>query len=679
MRTELIKKTINTYRYGWDDEIAEYDEYEYVCPCGKGKIVECHDETPGNREHLVWILCEECSKKYKLDKSRGARNWELMKIELDKWDTFLERLEDGNEFDKQLKEYLSAIKYVSEIKEEKIDDDIVRNEINEKIRLIVKFIEQYGEDYYEIGLIKGFKINKKSNFEQWEIDGRDYYYYIADQKIKASVYYVRYLNFINRYFSGNENAEKYLETRILQIQSGLDNLKKSIKVTKDNVIGIIDDEMEETDENKKLREECIECINQIKTKDINYLKYMLFNNMMREMRYLGAAYQYLWHWEIKNKNLFRYVSYEGKTLSIESGCTKKKFLQKMFSDVICHMNNSGGELCSYSEDPYVDIFKYLKIWKCNNDEYIDINSSDLDIKIEIKDLKNDNKANFEIIKGININTIFRDGKSKSFYEFVQDGISLSNEENLAYAVELYPSLSEQGKNSKETTKNIKNLLTLYLETWADEGNLEGLRSYVADDKEVVTYGKIEKKEVEINGNIPTQFLDGYKYKMSFGKNELIYLLLKIRNTDIDEIVKRIKVELNMQGKEFWFGQALKHENVETCTFTGHIFMWITDKKEIRIPIKSTVKPSITECDKKEFTIEGCKRKIKENVEVQIQEFFKHRYESILDEKHDIADCVLNFINSGKHKCPTYISEYNEYDPGKGDEEISILKYLIFKR
>ena len=80
---------------------------------------------------------------------------------MNNWDVFLEKLNSENNFNQQLREYLSAIKYISEINVEKIDDSKVREEINEKLDIIVKFIQTYGTDYYEIGLIKGFKINKK--------------------------------------------------------------------------------------------------------------------------------------------------------------------------------------------------------------------------------------------------------------------------------------------------------------------------------------------------------------------------------------------------------------------------------------------------------------------------------------------------------------------------------------
>lgn len=69
MRTNLI--------YSSDDDYCEH--YEYECPCGNGKIVEDHDNTPGFRSHHVYILCKECKHKYKLDTSTGVSNWELVK------------------------------------------------------------------------------------------------------------------------------------------------------------------------------------------------------------------------------------------------------------------------------------------------------------------------------------------------------------------------------------------------------------------------------------------------------------------------------------------------------------------------------------------------------------------------------------------------------------------------
>lgn len=54
-------------------------EYEYECPCGKGKIVEEIDRTIGFRSHDVFIVCEKCAKEYDLDLSQGTGKWRLIK------------------------------------------------------------------------------------------------------------------------------------------------------------------------------------------------------------------------------------------------------------------------------------------------------------------------------------------------------------------------------------------------------------------------------------------------------------------------------------------------------------------------------------------------------------------------------------------------------------------------
>ena len=682
MKMKLINK--KTIKYEYWDKPAEWDEYEYFCPCGNGKIVETYDETPGNREHLVNIICKTCSKEYKIGKSIGVHNWELVKIKKDNWETFLEKLDLENEFDSDLKNYLNAIKYISEITVKDIDLFEIRKIINEQLNYIVNFIKKYSDTHYEIGLIKGFKVNEKEYNGNWKINGRDYYYYIADQKMKASVYYVRYLNYINKHLEESDSVEKEMERYISNIQS---KIRTNIKISIDNIIGIFDDYLEQTDENNQMRQKCIECIEQIKAKDMNYLKYMLFNNMMREIRYIGAAYQYLWHWEMKTKNLFRCASYNSSKISIENNYSKKSFLQQMFNDVISHMNKSSEKLCSYSEDPYVDVFKYLKIQKSNiyNKEFIDICNTSDGINIKIESLENKNKARFDIIKGANINSIHIDGLSKSFYDFVQDEKNLENYDSIAYAVELYQDLRKGEKNSKNTTKNIKDLLLSYLLTWYDGQEVAKLMSYVADDKEVVTHGKIEKyTEIVDDNNIPKNFQDGTMYKIELDKNDLIYLILKIReNINIDNIIKRYNVNLNIDyNLENWIKSVIKEETQNNHTINGKISQLIkfTNNKNILIDIdiKCEISPSfVYKIDKP--TLESCKKRISESIEDNIKKYFYTRYIDILEENLSTVIFILKFINEEGYKCPSYINEYNEYKINEGDTEIAILKYLIFKR
>lgn len=690
MKLELMNKR-KYYRTIVDGDDAEevrvdWDEYEYKCPCGKGKVVESIDETPGDREHEIWILCKECQKVYMIDITNGKNNWKIVKKEDNRilmgkeinerdkaWNEFLYKLGSNNSFDKELKDYLCAIKAVSEISVGELNSHENREKINEKLSTIENFINKYKDNYYELSLIKGFKVKEG-------LDEKDYCYYIADQKMKAAVYYVRYLNFINKNVSKEEEIRKSFNQCVDEVKRKLKEKNKQdeyIDINEENIKDIINYELDRNDENVELFRRCLKCIEELKLTNSDYLKYMLFNNMMREIRYIGGAYQYLWHWETKNRNLFRYVSYEGTDICIENECTKKKFLQDMFTDVINQVNHPTKKLCSYSEDPYVDIFKYLKI-KCQYDhEYTNISTSNGNVKVSICNFTNTNETEFEIIKNVEINSIFRDNISKSFYEFAQDGKQLGNDEELAYAVELYPDLPETEKNSKNTTKNIKRLLEEYLGTWSDS---RGIMYYVADDKEVVTYGKVAKEVIEVNEyNIPETLYNGYKYKMKMDKDELLYLLLKIRNSDINRIARKVaelvKIEFDYSGED-WIKQVIKGETSENCIIEGRI----TKEQNKFYSIKCEVRPYTVLGDRKDITIEKGKDNIIKEVTNQIEEDFRNRYRKILEGNYPIAEFILRFIMDEGYKCPLFINEYNEYDPYRiNDIEISMLKKIIFKQ
>ncbi len=77
MRTKLISKERENHA-GYGAGSGDTERYEYECPCGKGRIIEEHDNIPGFREHDVWLSCEVCEKKYKLDTSKGVRGWEIV-------------------------------------------------------------------------------------------------------------------------------------------------------------------------------------------------------------------------------------------------------------------------------------------------------------------------------------------------------------------------------------------------------------------------------------------------------------------------------------------------------------------------------------------------------------------------------------------------------------------------
>lgn len=615
-----------------------------------------------------------------------------------KWSTFLDKLRNSKEeYDAALLKYLEALKYVSEIKTDSIDDTEERNRINLKLQDITLFIEKYKDEYYEIGLIQGFRTNDNS-----KITGGDYYYYIADQKMKASVYYARYLNFIDRTSGSDkeilENVPKWLKEINNRLEEELRVSENAGEIDKQipGIIEAIDNYLPGDSDALEIRQKCYELQFRLESeKNIEYKKYMMFNNMMREIRYVGAAYQYLWHWETKKKNLFRNVSPLSEDMKAECGRTKEKFLSDMFKEVIGHMNKSSGVLCSYSEDPFVDIYKYLKIEKKKEDSRPE-GEYDVDkdgIKIRIVKLDNPNIATFEIIKSVMVNSVKRgDGQTTDFYSFIQDGRELGSTEKLAYAVEIFPDLKEAEKNSKNTTKNIKSLLVTYLKSWDPEGT-KNLMSYVADDKEVVTYGAIESKEYDINLNhgLPEEYVEGCKYTMKLDKDAIIYLLLALQNINVSSLVKKIKFDfvynkytMPLKVKEA-LGKLLSTE-IQDTKIKDAIQMKITPNVIVEINFEAVISAGyfkrISEVNGEKITIEGAVKKIRENMEGLLQSFFEGRYRKIFDSgkagKYAGADFIIAFIQKEGYASPSYIGDYNEFESFKNDEEISLLKHLIFK-
>lgn len=58
-KDELIEQELSCSNDG------SYTHY-YKCPCGKGRVVDDKDATPGFRSHDIYIECSECRKKYEI-------------------------------------------------------------------------------------------------------------------------------------------------------------------------------------------------------------------------------------------------------------------------------------------------------------------------------------------------------------------------------------------------------------------------------------------------------------------------------------------------------------------------------------------------------------------------------------------------------------------------------------
>lgn len=76
-----LRKANQKFQISGVKVLADTEEGKAELVCGNGKIIEEHDNIPGFCDHDVWISCDECSKKYTLDTSRGVRGLKLVEKE----------------------------------------------------------------------------------------------------------------------------------------------------------------------------------------------------------------------------------------------------------------------------------------------------------------------------------------------------------------------------------------------------------------------------------------------------------------------------------------------------------------------------------------------------------------------------------------------------------------------
>lgn len=542
------------------------------------------------------------------------------------WEDFLSGLEKDNDI--ETVEFLKAIKFISEVEATVLEDSEQRSEINSMITKISEYIDTYQNILYEISLMNGF-FYPLDNTEK--ID-RDYYYYIADQKMKAAVYYARYCNIL------------------------------------------------ETNQDK----------------DIAYIKYLMLNNMMREVRFFGASYQYLWHWEKKKAHLFRNVSgsYDPPHNGLKAKGIKA-FFEAMFNKVIKQMNQSREGTFSYSTDPFIDIFKYLKIKSVASQSDIDIEENG--ITLSVSGISNDSKAKFEIISYAEINSVFCGSDTYDYYSFIQSN-QFNSDCEYPFAVELYPTLPEEAKNETETTKHIKDFIFNYLKSWSSLSG-DHIGSWVADDKEVVTCGSIAKNTFDVTADrIPT-YIDPNKsntsYRMELNKEDVIYLILKLMEKDqkiTDSFVFEASPSLKNRLSD-WIKRVKQKQkeqddgNDNTIPkFTGNYY----DQISINISINNKLVINIKSIDPSLIsgnsgTVDECVNTVVKMIIKMVKNYFTKRYETILGSDHKVADFILTFIkeqknpNNEPYTCPEYIKKYNEFDAGDNDCELVLLKYCCFKK
>ena len=632
-----------------------------------------------------------------------------------KWSNFLTSLENNH---CEEKNYFEAIKYVSDIDSKTIDDEEIREKINGYIETIVQFIGKH-KNYYELSNVKGFKKNDGS------IRGRDYYYYIADQQIKATVYYARYLNFIE----GCEiTAERDLDVRVrlqnicdehgVQLDcSNKDNkvecickslvehietndfpamktLEKEVLEQVDNQSGNFEDTDSQVsnlgdngqltlDELKSIRIELLRYGEEYKiSNNIDYRLYMMLNNMMHEIRFWGAAYQYLWHWKSYKKTLYRSGLLEKKDAEKKQDknddIAVHKFMKDMFQECIDHMNSPSLSRHSFSENLLIDVYKYLILEKEEHNALIKIKDEN-GLCIVCKSIKNEKEVEFHIIKGASINSIFVDGSDQDFSTFIQNN---KIPVDYGYTVEIYPQELQGETNDKGTIKGMRDtLLPLYFKSWGIDASLR--RTKVADDKEVITYGKCYSDSVKLDAENKSSFIekkDGTLFSMNLKKDDIIKLLLLLyqKKKDSDEAIK-ILVGKIVNGMNYNPGLKGKFKSFyEGADIWRQQLIW---NKSDGAPFKIDINVNKDYLDQMSVDarkdLKSASDTIIDKVRESISDFLTNRYAYILAEDNTKIEFIMSTIEYKDFNF-LLVSQYNEYMVNIEDPEIAMLKYIVFK-
>lgn len=79
IRTEHVRADIHETG-GWGAGPGDIERDEFRCPCGYGAIIEELDNTPGFREHDVWIDCDKCRVEWRFADGRSTRDWGLVPV-----------------------------------------------------------------------------------------------------------------------------------------------------------------------------------------------------------------------------------------------------------------------------------------------------------------------------------------------------------------------------------------------------------------------------------------------------------------------------------------------------------------------------------------------------------------------------------------------------------------------
>lgn len=350
------------------------------------------------------------------------------------WEKIFKDLQ--NEFNSEEISFLEALSVVAQIKIQEASGEINEKEkVHKAIDILIDYVRKNKSANEKINNMFGFAEDKKSQIRSektWKeyLDElskesvKEYLYFIADMKIKATVYLLRMHNFVkngglnNVYLTverfieiikeivSNENfysnvynffsckvlREKEIVDNHIESKNRIDNLSEKeqnaidyIKKCKEFVSKSQDgwDKVKDiANELREMESAVMDKEEPVNRKENTLLpvfqqydmigeykiladhKYYLFDNSMREIQFTGIGWNWLWKYEQSKADMFRCSDgTDTYDLQGDSAKTGREFYQFMIATIVRHMNKGKDKpkLASYSKNPFRDIYKYMSV------------------------------------------------------------------------------------------------------------------------------------------------------------------------------------------------------------------------------------------------------------------------------------------------------------------------------
>ncbi len=468
------------------------------------------------------------------------------------------------EGEKEILDFCEDMKIISEIEYDD-DSDTIRSseQVHAAVERLIGYVENSKSANPAVNDMFGFALTRKNRSDRgWKeyLDDistgsrKQYLFFLADMKIKATVYYLRIHNFIT-----------------------------NCPVTRDGNDAVLLDN-----------------------------KYYLFDNSMREFLFTGIGWKRLWRYEKSEADLFRCSNPDrGDTFSYPDALylSGRVFYQKMIKNIVDHMNKGNhpegdrsAKLASYSKNPFRDIYKYLLIdstssyefkadydketrkasallvtkndtggFRCGKKRFSMAKNAITNCIVDISKDAGENSGKKMILNGQEV--VYRTGGNpRSFTEFIAG--EESDGEHI-FCVDIL-------NDSVETSGDIRTVFQQYTAQFP-EVDVKGLARVIvsADDEEVVMLGNTcdeihditEENCSDFTGY--DDFLDNHEYRIELTGEDILQLFAYIRyeimgKGEPDKEVIRYQSEHYMQ---IMIGQKSFH-----CEIQEPEYDKITDKE-----------------------------------------------------------------------------------------------------